>query len=133
MKTSCLLMGLFLPALCLNTANASVLVNGANQTGIIFTNTVANSYTFAANTGDSINLRFGTTNFAGKLQLYGPNGALLDAVGGYPVKDDLIAYTATNSGTFTVLVSDGYGGGTGTYELHLAQMPEAFIVPAGDQ
>jgi hypothetical protein len=90
-------------------------------------------FTFTANTGDSINLRLGTTNFSGKLQLYGPNGALLQTVGGYPVKDDLIAYTATNSGTFTVLVSDGYGGGTGTYELHLAQIPEAFIVPAGDQ
>jgi hypothetical protein len=90
-------------------------------------------FTFTANAGNSINLRLGTTNFVGKLQLYGPNGALLDAVGGYPVKDDLIAYTATNSGTFTVLVSDGYGGGTGTYELHLAQIPEAFIVPAGDE
>ena len=133
MKTSCLLMALFLPALCLNTANASVLINGANQTGIIFTNTVADSYTFTANTGDSINLRLGTTGFSGRLQLYGPNGALLDAVGSYPVKDDLIAYTATNSGTFTVLVSDAYGGQSGTYELHLAQVPEAFIVPAGDE
>ena len=51
------------------------------------------------------------------LQLYGPNATLLEAVGSYPVRDDLIAYTATNSGTFTVLVSDGYGGGTGTYGL----------------
>ena len=105
MKMSGLLIALFLPALCLNTASASVLVNGANQTGIIFTNTVADSYTFTANTGDSINLRLGTTNFGGKLRLYGPNAALLRAVGSYPVNDDLIAYTATNSGTFTVLVS----------------------------
>src|SRR5450755_1734839 len=106
MKTTCLLMArLFLLTLCINTVNASVLINGANQTGIIFTNTVADSYTFSANTGDSINLRLGTTGFPGRLQLYGPNAALLDAVGGYPVTDDLIAYTATNSGTFTVLVS----------------------------
>ena len=115
------------------SASAATLVNGANQTGIIFTNTVADSYTFAANTGDSINLRLGTTNFSGELQLYGPNGALLDAVGAYPVNDDLIAYTATNSGTFTVLVSSAVTGGSGTYELHLAQIPEAFIVPAGDE
>jgi hypothetical protein len=133
MKTSCLVIALLLPTLCLNTASASVLVNGANQTGIIFTNTVADSYTFTANTGDSINLRLGTTNFSGRLQLYGPDAALLDAVGGYPVDDDLIAYTATNSGTFTVLVSSAVTGDSGTYALHLAQIPETFIVPAGDE
>src|ERR1019366_5155916 len=133
MKTrlNCLIMSL--ATLSTLSASAATLVNGANQTGIIFTNTVADSYTFTANTGDSINLRLGTTNFSGELQLFGPNGALLETVGQYPVKDDLIAYTATNSGTFTVLVSDGYGGGTGTYESHLAQIPEAFIVPAGDE
>ena len=133
MKRTCFLTALFLLTLCLNTANASVLINGANQTGIIFTNTVADSYTFTANTGDSINLRLGTTNFSGRLQLYGPNAALLEAVGGYPVNDDLIAYTATNSGTFTVLVSSAVTSGSGTYALHLAQIPEAFIVPAGDE
>jgi hypothetical protein len=119
--------------LCINTANAGALINGANQTGIILTNTVADSYTFTANTGDSINLRLGTTNFAGRLQLYGPNAALLVAVGSYPINDDLIEYTATNSGTFTVLVSSAVTGDSGTYALHLAQIPEAFIVPAGDE
>ena len=133
MKKTCLLTALCLPALCLNIANASVLVNGANQTGIIFTNTVADSYIFTANTGDSINLRLGTTDFSGRLQLYGPNAALLAAVGNYPVNDDLIAYTATNSGTFTVLVSSAVVNDSGTYALHLAQVPEAFIVPAGDE
>ena len=124
---------LVLLTLCSNTATADVLINGANQAGIIFTNTVADSYTFTANTADSINLRLGTTNFYGNLQLYGPTGALLETVGSYPVRDDLIAYTATNSGTFTVLVSSFVAGGAGTYELHLAQIPEAFIVPAGDE
>jgi Bacterial pre-peptidase C-terminal domain len=133
MKTrlNCLIMSL--AALSTLSASAATLVNGANQTGIIFTNTVADSYTFTANTGDSINLRLGTTNFSGELQLYGPNGALLETVGQYPVNDDLIAYTATNSGTFTVLVSSVVIRGTGTYALHLAQVPEAFIVPAGDE
>src|SRR5437660_4664544 len=127
--------GLMIALAILSTlsASATTLVNGANQAGIIFTNTVADSYTFAANAGDNINLRLGTTNFSGKLQLYGPNTVLLATVGQYPVNDDLIAYTATNSGTFTVLVSDAYGSETGTYALHLAQIPEAFIVPAGDE
>jgi len=131
MKTTCFLTALF--ALCINTANAATLINGANQTGIIFSNTVADSYTFTANTGDSINLRLGTTNFYGLLQLYGPNAALLESVGGYPLDDDLIAYSATNSGTFTVLVSSAVTLGSGTYALHLAQIPEPFIVPDGDE
>ncbi len=50
-----------------------------------------------------------------------------------PARMHLIAYTATNSGTFTVLVSSWLPGGTGTYVLHLAQIPEPFIVPAGDE
>src|SRR5207247_10429694 len=46
-----------------------------------------------------------------------------------------LAVTISNSGTFTVLVSDGnYGafGGTGAYRLYFAQFPGAFVVPAGD-
>src|SRR5438552_13971864 len=88
--------------------------------------TLFRSYTFTANTGDSINLRLGTTNFSGELQLYGPNGALLETVGQYPVNDDLIAYTATNTGTFTVLISRVEASHTVTYALHLAQILEPF-------
>jgi hypothetical protein len=103
-------------------ANAqTTLVNGANQTGILLTNTT-NSYTFPANTGDNINLRLGSSGFEGNLELYGPTGALLKTAGDNST-DQLIAYTATNSGTFTVLVSayfsrsSGINGGTGTYGL----------------
>src|ERR1019366_8469370 len=105
------------------------MVNGGNYAG---TNTLGDLdiWTFTANTGDSINLRLGTVSFTGALQLYGPNGALLATTEGSV--DDLIAYTATNSGTFTALVSSYFIGGTGTYVLHLAQMPEAFVVPSGD-
>jgi hypothetical protein len=92
------------------------MTNGGNYTGTITLGDL-DMYACTACKGDVINLELKTTNFIGYLQLYGPNGALLDAVGGYPVTDDLMAYTATNCGTFTVLVSDGYGGGTGTYGL----------------
>jgi hypothetical protein len=87
-------------------------------------------WTFTANKGDSINVRLGTTGFYGAIQLFGPNGALLSEANTY--YDDLIAYTATNSGTFTVLVSSAATDGVGTYVLNLAQMPESFIVPSGD-
>jgi predicted nucleic acid-binding protein len=104
------------------------LTNGAAATG---TNTLGGQqmWTFTANKGDSINVRLGTTGFYGEIQLFGPNGALLSEANDY--YDDLIAYTATNSGTFTVLVSSAATDGVGTYVLNLAQIPEPFIVPSG--
>ena len=53
------------------------LTNGGNSTGTITLGDL-DMWSFTANKGDSINLRLGTTNFDGKLQLYGPDGALLD-------------------------------------------------------
>jgi hypothetical protein len=129
-----ILTALTLLHLCSDIANAqTALINGANQTGTILAHTT-NSYTFSANTGDAINVRIGTTNFDGELQLFGPDGRLLVTGSGGGSTDSYINnYTATNSGTFTVLVSSWFSGGTGTYALHLAQIPEAFIVPSGDE
>jgi hypothetical protein len=107
------------------------LTNGANATGTI-TLGRQDMWSFPANKGDSINVRLGATGFNGFLQLYGPNGALLATEYGNAQKDDPIAYMATNSGTFTMLVSSLVGG-TGTYVLNLAQMPEPFVVSSGDQ
>jgi hypothetical protein len=92
------------------------MTNGGSSTGTITLGDL-DMWTFTACIGDLINLELKTTNFYGSLRLFGPNGALLKTVGSYPVRDDLIAYTATNCGTFTVLVSDVYGGETGTYGL----------------
>jgi hypothetical protein len=89
-------------------------------------------WSFTANAGDNIVLRLGSSGFEGNLELYGPNGALLKTAAGNSF-DWSLAYTTTNSGTFTALVSSFYQEGIGTYVLHLAQFPEAFIVPAGDE
>src|SRR5439155_1074595 len=88
-------------------------------------------WTFTANKGDSFQLRLGTTNFLGKLQLYGRTEEL--RVGKEAKTGDPISYKNNNSGTFTVLVSAYSQPDTGTYVLHLAQFPEAFVVPAGDE
>jgi hypothetical protein len=109
------------------------LVNGANATGTINLGDL-DMWSFTANKGDNINLRVGTTNFDGWLQLFGPDGKLLLTGSGAGTTDAYIDnYTATNSGTFTVLVSSWYTVGSGTYGLHLAQVPETFIVAAGDE
>src|ERR1035441_8959642 len=125
-------LAMFIATLCVHISRTqAALINGGNQTGTIFTNTTADSYTFTANTGDNVVLRLGTTGFDGNMNLYGPTGAFLKtAASGTDAELDL---TATNSGTFTVQVSSYYAGGAGTYVLHLAQFPEAFIVPGGDE
>ena len=126
----CVFATMILLPLWAEIADAQTLINGANQSGTLLANTT-NSYTFAANAGDSINLRLGSPGFAGNLELYGPNGAFLKQAGDNNT-DQAIAYMATNSGTFTVLVSSFYQDDTGTYVLNLSQIPEPFIVPVGD-
>ena len=47
-----------------------------------------------------------------------------------------LALTVTNSGTFTILVSDSFYffyGGTGAYRLYFTQFPGTFVVPSGDE
>src|SRR5947199_207027 len=47
-----------------------------------------------------------------------------------------LAFSATNRGTFTVMVSDSqnfFYGGTGAYRLYFAQFRGGFVVPAGDE
>ncbi|HVM48797.1 MAG TPA: hypothetical protein VMU04_12270 [Candidatus Acidoferrum sp.] len=118
--------------LCPGVASAQTdLLNGTNADGTLVANTT-NSYTFMANTGDNIVLRLGSVGFEGRLSLLGPTSVLLQTVGGNDTDWEL-AYTATNSGSFTVQASSFYAGGSGTYVLHLAQFPEPFIVPAGDE
>ena len=81
------------------------MTNGGNHAG---TNSLGDldMWSFTANARDNIVLRLGATGFTGNLNLYGPNGALLkSAASGADAELD---YTATNSGTFTVLVSSYY-------------------------
>src|SRR3989442_15870523 len=85
-----------------------------SQTGTI-TLADIDMWTFDANVGDAINLRLGTTNFNGKLQLFSPYGELLDTA--QNSTDDLIAVIAGASGTYTVLVSSYSLADTGTYVL----------------
>src|SRR2546430_2555268 len=93
-QAACILLVLFILTLCVHIASAqTVFTNGANQAGTLLASDL-DSWAFTANAGDSINLRVGTTSFYGKLQLYGPNGALLSTT--QNSTDDLISYTPTN-------------------------------------
>src|ERR1035437_446977 len=134
------LVVLFVVTLCAPIASAqTVLLNGTNAIGTILANTT-NSYTFTATHGDSVVVRVGQLTSTGYfnpwLRIYGPDGALVGsgAIAGDTAEE--VALTATNSGTFTVLVSDGnYGGysGTGTYQLDYLKVPGDYVVPVGDE
>src|SRR5439155_19306384 len=100
------------------------ITNDGNYDGAIAAGET-NYYAVAANAGDSVLLRVGQLSSANYfnpwLRVYGPDGALVGSgnIAGDTAEE--VAFRATNSGTFTVVVSDGnYGGydGTGTYELH---------------
>ena len=96
------------------------LTNGVNPEGVINIGDL-NVYTFTTCNGEFISLSLNRVvnngGFDPWLRLYGPNGVLLGSVAN--ATSAQINLTATNSGTFTIIVSDGSGtlSGTGTYEL----------------
>ena len=108
-----------------------LMTNGGDYAGTI-TLADIDPWSFNANAGDNLVLRLGSTGFEGTMTLYGPDGSVLSTSGGNGT-DWIINYRATNSGTFTVLVSSYFGGGTGSYVLHYFDSTGGFIVPAGDE
>lgn len=114
--------------------DGGALTNGANQDATIDLADM-DLWTFTATNGDSIILRVGelvdSNNFEPMIQLYSPGGELLQSHQGYAATE--VAVTATNSGTFTAVVSSYTAAGTGAYRIHLAQAPEAFVISPGDQ
>jgi hypothetical protein len=140
-KSAICAMLLFPAALFPVAARAQTLTSGGNFDGTILLNQT-NTWTFTATSGDRIVLRVArlsnTNVFNPWLRIYNPSGVLLadNGANAGDVADEL-SLTATNSGTFTVLVSDsnfdalGFNG-TGAYRLYFAQFPGAFVVPSGD-
>jgi hypothetical protein len=78
----------------------------------------ADVYTVFANPGESIVVRMGDVPARGLdpyIYLYGPDGRLLQFVGGYGYIAEEVLTRATNSGLFTVVLAgaNGLAGGTG--------------------
>src|ERR1035441_5582907 len=131
---------LCLAALCSGVAGAQTLSSGGNYDGTILLGQT-NTWAFTANVGDRIVLRgaalTSTNAFEPWLRIYNPGGVLIADSGiNSSVDVEELALTATNSGTYTVLITDtDYGGfiGTGAYRLYFAQLPGTFVVPPGDE
>src|SRR5204862_61587 len=74
----------------------------------------------------------GTNNFAPRLRLFNPS-AVQQAVASSATVAEMDV-TATNSGTFSVIVDDANGAiATGTYRLTLAKTGDAVVVAGGDE
>jgi hypothetical protein len=110
-----------------------VLANGAANPA---TNSLGDIdlWTFTANAGDNLALRIGAPNFRPSLTVFDPSGALFGTAGGVSASRDASLFlTATNSGTYMVVVQSFYYTDAGPYTLHLARFPGTFVVSPGDQ
>src|SRR5580704_5659083 len=86
------------------------LTNGVTTQGTISSAGQTDTWTFAATAGDAIIVRVGDASSSGftmNIQLFSPTSVLLGSSTGNPAAE--IATTATNTGTFTVRVSDNSG------------------------
>jgi hypothetical protein len=95
-------------------------------------------WSFTAQAGEALVVRAGIIAGSGNLEpwvrLYGPDGASLGgSYGGSTVEE--VAVRATNSGTFTVVISDGstYLGDSGDYRLTLAKTGSPIVVSSLDE
>jgi alkylated DNA nucleotide flippase Atl1 len=111
------------------------VTNGANQAGTIAPGDL-DMWTFDATQGESFVLslaeRSGDPDFMPWIRVIAPSGRLI--LEDWNTVATQVAQTATETGTFTVIVGTRDVGldATGTYQLILAKAPGAFVVPAGD-
>ena len=99
------------------------MVNGGNHDGSVYKGDL-DQWSFLATNGNPIVVRMAALSndngqFGPMIRLYGPDGSLLgdDKVPISGVGAVSVSVTATNNGTFTVLVSDDTGGSSGVYRV----------------
>jgi len=116
-------------------AAQGALTNGWTHTATIAPLGNADAWTFSATTGDSIVVRVGeisqTNAFTVRLRLQNPNAVQI-ATAQSAVSAEIVV-TATNTGTFTVMVDDALGTATGMYRLTLVKAPGTIIVEPSDE
>ena len=110
------------------------LVNGQNHTGEIISPSDQHIWTFSANSGDFIHLTMAriTGNVQPQIRLLSPTGELLNVVQGGGRSTQLVVDNIPVSGTYRVIVGDWGADASGEYIIRLAQAPQEFMVPVGD-
>nr|WP_319396240.1 pre-peptidase C-terminal domain-containing protein [uncultured Desulfobacter sp.] len=110
---------------------------GANEHGLLANDGVhtqvidvgdLDTYTFSANVGDYIELRMtdldGNSNFEPYLQLFGPSNGTRLAYNTNEVTAS-ISYTATQTGTYTIIAADAGSTSGGNYNIYYIKIPDA--------
>src|ERR1051325_2781554 len=118
------------------TIAQGTLTNGWTHTGTIFPVGDSDTWTFDATAGDTIMIRVGeitqSGSFTPRIRLQNPSAVLIAAASGTVAAG--VSITATNTGTFTVIVDDAVGtSATGTYRITLAKSPGPIFVAPGDE
>ena len=110
------------------------LTNGANHTGAISLGDL-DQWTFTADEGDFIHLTMVQTSgsLQPEIRLLSPTGGVIDVDGFIGATAEILVENAPLSGTYRVIVGDYETRYTGEYVLRLAQAPDAFVVPTGDE
>ena len=119
----------------LTAAAQNTLTNGIPSQDSLGSPTQAKTWTFSANAGDHVTLTMtkltGGASFNPRLEVISPAGFSQGAASGnVGARFDL---QAESSGTYIVLASDAFQAGTGSFQLQLAQIPEAFTVGSSDE
>jgi trimeric autotransporter adhesin len=111
------------------------LTNGWTHAGSIAPAGDSDVWTFSATSGDRIIVRVGeitqTGVFTPRIRLQNPSSVLIAQAASAVAPE--AAVTATNAGTFTVIVDDNIGTGTGTYRLTFVKAPGDIIISPGDE
>jgi hypothetical protein len=111
------------------------LTNGYTHQGTISPVGDSDTWTFSAAIGDRIVIRVGeitqTGSFTPRIRLQNPSAVQIASAQNATAAE--IAVTATNTGTFTLIVDDAGGVATGTYRLTLAKSPGDIFVAPGDE
>jgi hypothetical protein len=106
------------------------LINGFTHSG---TNSLGDldMWSFYGTPGDSNVLQMVTTAFVPRIQLYGPDGALLgDAfTANGNNRNATLTYVVTNAGNYTAIVSSYYFNNAGSYTLRYSRVPPDLLVP----
>ncbi len=111
------------------------ITNGWTHTGTIAVGGEVDSWTFSAGVGDTVVIRVGeisqTNNFTPRIRLMNPLG-VQQVSGSGPIVVG-VAATATNAGTFTVMIDGVAANATGEYRVTLVNVPGTFSVAPGDE
>lgn len=110
------------------------LSNGASHSGNLPSGDL-DLWAITAAPGDTLVVRAGAAGLNPRLRLYDPEGAeVASAAGPYSTsRDATLTVRVTAPGPYTVVVMADNPDTSGSYTLHVARVPGAFVVSEGDE